>query len=80
MGYCKRITTNDMTGNININVIMRGVRVVTVTTETQQLVHILSVSVALIIQHGMPMRPIILSSVASPAVPYFSTISHKRPH
>jgi hypothetical protein len=36
------------------------------------------VSVALVIQHAMPMRRIILSSVSYPAVPYFSTLSHKR--
>jgi hypothetical protein len=36
------------------------------------------VSVALVTQHAKRMRRIILSSVASPAVPYFSTLSHKR--
>jgi len=35
------------------------------------------VSVALIIQHVKRMRPIILSSVACPAVQYYSTLSHK---
>jgi hypothetical protein len=34
--------------------------------------------VALVMQHTMRMRRIILSSVASLAVPYFSTLSHKR--
>jgi hypothetical protein len=34
------------------------------------------VSVALVIQHAKRMRHIVLSSVACPAVPYFST-SHK---
>jgi len=34
--------------------------------------------VALGIQHAMHMRRIILSSVASLTVPYFSTLSHKR--
>jgi len=36
------------------------------------------VSVALGIQHAMRMRRIILSSVACPAVQYFSTLSHQR--
>ena len=34
--------------------------------------------VALAMKHGMRMRLIILSSVAFPTVPYFSTLSHKR--
>jgi hypothetical protein len=35
------------------------------------------VFVALVIQRAMGMRYIILSSVSSAAVPYFSTLSHK---
>jgi hypothetical protein len=36
------------------------------------------VSVALVIQHAMRMRCIILPSVACPALKHFSTLSHKR--
>ena len=36
------------------------------------------VSVALVIQHTKRMRRIIFSSAAFLAVPYFSTLSHKR--
>jgi hypothetical protein len=36
------------------------------------------VSVALVIQHAKRMRCIILSSVACLALPYFSTLPHKR--
>jgi hypothetical protein len=35
------------------------------------------VSVALVIQYAKRMRCIILSSVASPALPYFSALSHR---
>jgi hypothetical protein len=56
---------------------MRRVRVTIVVVEKQEILHILSVSVALVIQHAMSMRLIILSSVACLAVPHFSTLCHK---
>jgi hypothetical protein len=40
--------------------------------------HCECVSVALVIQHAKSMRRIILSSVACLALPYLSTLSHKR--
>jgi len=47
--------------------------------QKQEVLHILGVCLlALIIQHAMGMRFIILPSVACPALPYFSTLSHKR--
>jgi hypothetical protein len=60
-----------------MNVQLRSVRV---TIEKQQVLHILCVCVcvALVIQKEKRMRRIILSSVDSPALPYFSTLSHKR--
>ena len=36
------------------------------------------VSVALVIQHAKRMRRVVVSSVALPAVPHFSTLSRKR--
>ena len=36
------------------------------------------VCIAIVIQHAQRMRRIMLSCVASVAVPYFSTLSHKR--
>jgi hypothetical protein len=47
---------------------------------TAKVLHILSVCVCVVLvtQRAKRMRRIILSSVACPALPYFSTFSHKR--
>ena len=76
------------------DVIVRRVRATNVTVEKQYVLHNLSVClypyvssstaysvcvfVALGIQRAMRMGSIILSSVASPILPYFYTLSHKR--
>jgi hypothetical protein len=57
------------TGNGRINRTMRRVRVTTDAVEKQYLLHILSTSVVVVIQHAMRMCPI----TACPAKPYFST-------
>ena len=49
-----------------------------VAVEKQQVIHILSVSIACGIQHAGHMHPIILSCMACPALKYFSILSHKR--
>jgi len=56
---------------------MRSVRVTIVTVKNQE-VYSECVSAALIIQDAKRMRRIILSCVTFVAVPYFSTLSHKR--
>ena len=58
----------DNTGDVGIDVTLRCVR----RTNCRR------GKVALVIQHATRMRRITLSSVASLAVPYFSTLSHKR--
>jgi hypothetical protein len=63
------------TGNMHIKVTLRGVPKTTVAMEKQ--LQILSMSVALAIQHAQRMHHIILSSVAHLALLYFSTLSHK---
>ena len=57
------------------NVTSRRVHVTTVVVEKQQLLHNLSVSIALVVQR---MRRTVLSSVTCLAVRNFSTLSHKR--
>ena len=63
------------------NVILRSVRVTIVAVEKQYVLHTYSecVSVALVIQHEMRMRRIILSSPFYVAVPSFSLLSQKTP-
>ena len=58
--------------------ILRRFRVTIVAVDKQEVLHILSVCVALFFQHARCMRHIILSSAASLAPPYFSALSHKR--
>ena len=62
------------------NVTLRRVRVTVVAVEKQNVLHILSVCVCVVLvtQHVKRMRNIILSSVACPAVRSFSILSHKR--
>jgi hypothetical protein len=55
-------------GNICINVILRRVCETVVVVEEQEVLHILSVSVSLVIQHTKSMRIIISSYVFSAAV------------
>jgi len=56
---------------------MRRFRVTIVAVERQQVLNIMSVC-ALVIQHAMRMRLIILSYVICLVLQYFSTLSHKR--
>jgi hypothetical protein len=55
------------------NVALRRARVTTVAVEKHEFVSLVSV-----IQHATRMRHIIFTSVTCLAIPYFSTLSHKR--
>jgi sensor histidine kinase regulating citrate/malate metabolism len=59
---------------------LRRVRETIVAVEKQQVLRIISVCVcvALVIHHAKRMRRVILPYVSLLAVPYFSTLSHKR--
>jgi hypothetical protein len=62
------------TDNVGINVILRRVRKTSVAVEKQCLANSDCVSVALVIQHGICLHRIMLSSVACPLYnmfPYF---------
>ena len=60
------------------DVTLRRGHVTNFAIDKQSVLHTMCVSVALVIQHVKRMRRVILSSVASPALQYFSTLSHKR--
>jgi len=65
------------TGNVRINAILRRVRLTIFTVEKQlSIKYSECVSVALVIQHTVRKLHIILSSVACPALPCFSTLYH----
>jgi hypothetical protein len=68
-----------VTQECTYDVTLRRVRITIVAVEkTISIEYFECVSVALVTQHAKRMRRIILSSVACLALPYFSTLSHKR--
>jgi hypothetical protein len=66
---------NAKTGNVHTKLTLRSVSKTAVAVEKQT--YILSVSVALAIQHARCTCHNILSSMACLALPYFSTLSHR---
>jgi hypothetical protein len=67
-------------GSVRVSVTLGRVHVVAIVVEKQYVLHIPSVSVAVVIQHTVRMRRFILSYVACLALPHFSTPSFKRHH
>jgi len=67
-----------MTDVLRINGTLTRVRVAIVAVVKQEVLHILSVFVALVTQHAQRMSRIILSSVTCLVLPYFATLCHKR--
>jgi len=61
---------------LTCNLTLSRVRI-TVVGVWSSITHSQYVAVALVIQHANRMRRIILSSVTCPALPHFSTLSHK---
>jgi hypothetical protein len=57
-----------------INIIFRYVRLTIVAVEKQQVLHILSVSVALVIQHAIRMRRIVIRGLSGFTI-FFHNIS-----
>jgi hypothetical protein len=75
----KSVDLQHKTGNLRINAKMRRFRVTIVAVEKAIIItYSECVSLALVIHHAKRMRRIIFSSVACLAVPFFSTLSHKR--
>jgi len=62
------------TGSVCINVTLRLIRITIIALEKQEVLYILSASVALVMQHAKQMHNIILSSLVSLGIPYFSTL------
>jgi hypothetical protein len=75
---CLIVWRKNKMGHVRIDVILRNFRETIVAIQKKEVLHILSVSVALVIQHAKRMRRILLSTVTFLALPYFSIFFHKR--
>jgi len=77
--YLQFGTIHYKTGTVHINFLLRRVPVTIDAREKQiSITYSEYVSVALVIRYAKRMRHFVLSSVACPALPYFSTLSHAR--